>query len=395
MKIYTAITLFILCLSFNAKAQNNLVSNGEFELYSTCPGVTNPITNANGWVIVKGTPDYNNKCSIYSSTTIPNNNYTGYQQDCFGGNGFAGIYTAQGVNDDREFTQTKLIDTLSINHKYLASIYVNRANKTKYAIAKIGMLFTDTSFTLPSSSPSFTPTPQLQNNILLTDSINWVILQDTFVAKGHELYLTIGNFNLDANSDTIKVQNTGFNGSYYYIDGVSLYDITGDSCNNLWDAGFNKYIFAGDSIRLGAINTDNSTYTWINSASGATYLNSNADAHPWATPSVTTTYYVTKTCPNNNMFIDTVTIYVQQHVGIKQVETSIEQVSVYPNPSSTIIQVSSNYQITEIKIIDLLGKEVLTSREKEIDINNLHDGVYFIEVKTNTGRSTQKIIVQH
>jgi hypothetical protein len=121
--------------------------------------------------------------------------------------------------------QTKLSDTLKAGHKYLASMYVNCANRMNYAIATLGMLFTDTAIVLPNYDPSFTPTPQVRNNTLLADTFNWILIQDTIVSIGNEVYLTIGNFNLDATSDTVKLKTSGVNGSYYYIDNVSVIDV--------------------------------------------------------------------------------------------------------------------------------------------------------------------------
>lgn len=220
-------TLWLACMQaivFFTQAQN-FVSNGYFEIYSSCPTNTSDAASlADGWLVVKGTPDYDNACSSDFLATVPDNTYTGYQQDCCGGAGYTGVYVMQGSVDDREFMQTKLIDTLKAGHKYLASMYVSRANRAMYGIATMGMLFTDTAIVLPSNAQYFTPTPQVRNTALLADSMNWMVVQDTFIAFGNEVYLTIGNFNLDATSDTVKLQNVGF-GPYYYIDGVSVYDV--------------------------------------------------------------------------------------------------------------------------------------------------------------------------
>ena len=79
-------------------------------------------------------------------------------------------------------------------------------------------------------------------------------------------------------------------------------------------------------------------------------------------------------------------------MGVKQVVGSKEQVTVWPNPASTVIQVASNnYQITEVKIVDVLGNVIISTKEKEIDVSSLTNGVYFIRV----GSATQKIIIQH
>jgi len=240
-----------------------------------------------------------------------------------------------------------------------------------------------------------------------------MLVQDTFIAQGGEDYLTIGNFNITSNSDTVKVYNMGFgtNNSiaYYYIDGVSVYDVTSGSCNNYWDAGFDKHILPGDSIRLGAMNTDNSIYAWVNSTNGATHLSSNSDSHPWSKPTQTTTYYVTKTCPNNNVFIDTVTVYIESTVGIKQIKNIADKfdIQVYPNPNvgkevfiNTTDLANGNINI---KLTDLEGRIVFESDNNisggttNFKLTEIKNGVYFVHItnKTTGEKVIKKLVIQY
>ncbi len=83
--------------------------------------------------------------------------------------------------------------------------------------------------------------------------------------------------------------------------------------------------------------------------------------------------------------------------GIKQLTTTTnrEQVSVYPNPANNRLQViSGSARIILISIFDLQGKEMIKTKEKEIDISNLQEGFYFAHVKTSEGIFTKKIIIQ-
>ena len=329
-------------------------------------------------------------------------------QTTVGGGGYAGIYAFNKFfpNDGREYIQAKLTDTLKTGHKYIATTYVSSCNNYDYAIASLGMFFTSTAIQGPSNVGFMNvPNPQVKNTSLLSDTANWMLVQDTLIAQGGEAYLTIGNFSYDALSDTTKVYDMPYQFySYYYIDGVSVYDISSGACNNYWDAGSDKYILAGDSIRLGAINTDNSTYTWQNSAGGNTYLSSNTDARPWCKPIQTTTYYVTKTCPNNNVFKDTVTVYVKQYTtGVKQFSGNSLQVTIWPNPASKglSLALSQGEGIVGVNLYDVLGNEVgagsveLVETSAQLDVSNLSNGVYFVEVRTKVGPCTKKIVIQH
>jgi len=93
--------------------------------------------------------------------------------------------------------------------------------------------------------------------------------------------------------------------------------------------------------------------------------------------------------------------------GIEQLTNISAQIKVYPNPASNSLEVIvSNEQIAEIKIYDVLGKELFEqlkptpniSRERNsctVDVSNLSNGVYFINIKTAEGIVTKKVVVQH
>jgi hypothetical protein len=402
-KIFVLFNIYTSCTSFNnIYAQTNLISNGYFEIIDSCPpGILVPndsyLADAVGWRIGSLTPDLFNACSN-SNNNVPHA-ALGYQKDCCNGNGFSGeyvFYKNSFGNDQREYIFTQLSNSLESEHKYIASIYVSNSDYWNNALSTIGMLFTDTATILPSGQGFIQANPQIVSHNLLSDTLNWMLIQDTFISVGNEIFMTIGNFNTDATSGIVSMSGE----AYYYIDGVSLYDITNGSCNNFWDAGFDKYITEGDSIRLGAINTDNSSYIWVNSIGGTTYLNSNIDARPWSKPNTNTTYYVTKTCPNNNVFRDTVTVYVQQITGIKRI-TNNPQFNLYPNPSSD--NVTINYDIVTdavIEITDVTGNLVGTYNLPvsgtiiQIKNDNLPSGVYMYRIiGNNTVIKLGKIVI--
>ena len=82
--------------------------------------------------------------------------------------------------------------------------------------------------------------------------------------------------------------------------------------------------------------------------------------------------------------------------GIKQMSVNNVQVSVYPNPASNSLQVTVNTgYVVQCTLYDVLGNELLSTKEKEIDVSNLSNGVYFIHVKTAEGTATKKVVVQH
>ena len=73
----------------------------------------------------------------------------------------------------------------------------------------------------------------------------------------------------------------------------------------------------------------------------------------------------------------------------------LNSINVYPNPASDIIHISSSINIEKIKMFDVLGKQVLTSYEnKELKVDHLQSGLYFLKLFTNNGSATKKIIIE-
>ncbi len=210
---------------FKASAQN-LIPNGSFELYSSCPTSSNQLSLATSWINpTAGTPEYFNACASPSgSVSIPQNAF-GYQ-NAKQGLAYAGFYTLNlPFSNGREYIQVQLTDSLKKNQMYCVEFYVSLANQMYYATNTIGAYFSKTS--ISSSSPYTLPyTPQVNNSSVnpLTDTLGWTFISGSFIAAGGERYITIGNFNTDGNSDTTFVGGNGWGkgSSYYYIDSVTV-----------------------------------------------------------------------------------------------------------------------------------------------------------------------------
>jgi hypothetical protein len=43
----------------------------------------------------------------------------------------------------------------------------------------------------------------------------------------------------------------------------------------------------------------------------------------------------------------------------------------------------------------VLGNEIITTKEKEIDVSIIPNGIYFLKAETSEGVLTRKILVQH
>lgn len=77
-------------------------------------------------------------------------------------------------------------------------------------------------------------------------------------------------------------------------------------------------------------------------------------------------------------------------------EFNLSQFSIYPNPVSNqvtiVLQNKNNLQ--KIKIYNSLGQIVHTTQETRIDTSQFSKGIYYIEVTTNQGISSKKLIVE-
>lgn len=71
--------------------------------------------------------------------------------------------------------------------------------------------------------------------------------------------------------------------------------------------------------------------------------------------------------------------------------------AVFPNPVSDQLFISSeNIQIEKISIYSISGREILLleTNEKSIDVSNLSEGIYFLEVTSLEGKNIKKFIKQ-
>ena len=65
--------------------------------------------------------------------------------------------------------------------------------------------------------------PQIESTSMINDTSTWAKVSGYFTAVGDEQYLTIGNFRLNANTNTVTINPSVNNdGTYFYIDDVSV-----------------------------------------------------------------------------------------------------------------------------------------------------------------------------
>ena len=85
----------------------------------------------------------------------------------------------------------------------------------------------------------------------------------------------------------------------------------------------------------------------------------------------------------NNLYIDNINISYENTTGIS--ESFSDLLSVYPNPANDILNIVSNKPFSKIQVLDMMGKEVITKNELNINsaiinTSSLDNGYYSIKI---------------
>jgi hypothetical protein len=386
----------IMHLFYPAFSQGNLVPNGSFELYSSCPPTGASIKYAVPWVQpnnpwTSGSSDFYHFCACPAFACPPNSRGFQYPRT---GNGFIGIYlfwepTVTDQDKWREYIEVGLSDSLKFQKKYCVRFYTSKGNWSSYAVKNIQAVLTND--TLQYNDPNFTfisgVTPFMEADSIITDTLNWTKIETTYTANGGERFLTIGNFNSGLSTSYQYVWP--FSGSpntlgYYLIDDVSIYEQP-----EIY-AGSDTLLALGDSVQLGLAGRADVFYSWAPTSG----LNNPNIANPKASPGTTITYTLTVTDTSElactNTFTDTVRVQVGSS-GINE-QQNIFSLRVYPNPFDEKITFQTNaIGQYEIRVFDIVEKQLLktTFDGNEFILQNaeLSSGIYFYEIRNKNGEA--------
>jgi hypothetical protein len=71
----------------------------------------------------------------------------------------------------------------------------------------------------------------------------------------------------------------------------------------------------------------------------------------------------------------------------------LNDVFIYPNPTTGELRIENGaLKIQQISIFNLLGRNVLNTKQTTLDISHLPAGIYFVQIKTEKGVVTKKIV---
>jgi len=312
-KIIIILFVIHLAVSSSGNAQN-LVINPSLEKYDTCPFNMGQINFSNNWfspAYPSSTSEYYNACDLTNQVGVPISGNGAVFQYARTGCAYGGIalYVSDNPNY-REYIEATLLTPLIAGKNYCIKFYVNKVGIVQFAIDAIGAYLSNDSVLYSAPPPTLlTKIPQINNptNNIITDTVNWVKISGSFTASGGEQFITIGNFNNDASTNTQYMGGGLPGGAYYFIDDVSVYPC--DAPVYIADAGSDQTICIGaiDSVQIGSAAHNEYIYWWT----PATGLSNDSIANPKARPAVTTTYYLHQKDFKFDETVDSITVVVE------------------------------------------------------------------------------------
>lgn len=324
-------------------------------------------------------PDYFNECALnLTNLQIPHTDsaYIGISTfDIFGSN-------------QREYVSCELINPMQINQNYWVEFYTSVGDFfTRYTSNNLAVYFSDTALH-STNLYNINVNPQLKyfKNEIIDDTINWVKVSGLYQAHGGEQFITLGNFNTDAETtwNNEYTNNFGYFQTYFLIDDVSVIHLDSIPGGLLVNAGPDQTIQYGDTVFIGE-RISNMPDNWF--LLNGTPLDTNT-AGLYVSPAITTTYVVTRNL-NGLYSTDTVTVFVLGGVGLE--EKKKEEFKVYPVPNDGSFFIKGKLSPNDkVQVISIDGKVVYEYRILEdnqfLEINtNLPSGAYLVKLVSAGG----------
>ncbi len=225
----------VLLLFISRLHAQELVQNGDFESFTSCPDYVSQIDRATGWSRpTNGTSDYFNAClNVPFSMSVPDNQMG--DQAARSGDGYAGFYcfygnSAADIPNDlyREYVSRALTSPLVPGITYSIEFHVSLSDVSKYAVDNIGALLSvEQPYRADELAIEAEPQITTTSNSFIADKDGWTKISGCFTADSAYAYITIGYFLTGSNVvyQEVPSQFPLVHNSYYYIDDVSVLPI--------------------------------------------------------------------------------------------------------------------------------------------------------------------------
>lgn len=217
----------ICCFCFcKINGQENLVPNGDFEIYNLCPTIIGDFSCSEWFSPIETTPDYYSVCGS-SDCNVPINAYG--NQNAQSGNAYVGIV----LNSDdgyREYIAVKLKEQLKPLKTYNLQVYISSSELALYGSNNLGAFFCSdttnlyTEYNVGGTELILSDSNIVNYNQIIFDTMNWVELSFNYKASGCEQFLIIGNF-LPQTKTAFGQNNSNSIESYYYFDNIKVFEV--------------------------------------------------------------------------------------------------------------------------------------------------------------------------
>ncbi|MFT7051575.1 MAG: hypothetical protein ACJAZK_002187 [Psychroserpens sp.] len=216
-----------------------------------------------------------------------------------------------------------------------------------------------------------------QIKIFYFNSINWIQVGDDIL--GEDIGVALG-YSIDMTSDGNSI-----------ITGTPFFD------GNVLNAGLARVFSIASELAIievvddiqGNLNGINVTATQLNSINGV----SGAIEGVNYTTALDNGTFVDE---NNPTTSEIQAIIDQVNDALSLNENDVFNFKIYPNPTKTqfTIQLDPSVQLEKVSIYNTLGQVVLTSEENTINTSKLSSGSYIVDILTNKGKSSKKLIIE-
>jgi hypothetical protein len=224
------------------------------------------------------------------------------------------------------------------------------------------------------------------NNEVISDTSSWTWIRGLYQAHGGEKYLTLGNFNTDAQTTQGMeyMDGTGMQ-TYFIIDQVSVTSLDNTPGGLPADAGADTTIYLGDTAFIGQ-KISNMPSVWQKLDGTPVAANT---AGVYVSPQENTSYVISQTI-NGLYTTDTVTVFVVDNLG--ELELAQSKYTVFPVPNNGTFQLQGNLHAgDQVQLLQLDGKVLLEETVKEAsELMTLQtvvsSGTYVVVVKNKAGQ---------
>jgi hypothetical protein len=400
-KLLLQLSFLIISSSYQSQSIANYISNGGMEERYDCnfPFVGR---KAKYWRGIDSVGD----AIVYASvcySNVPFNGFT-FQWPKEGNSYFSTTFLCQSpgcsTTNNRGYFRNRLKTNLVAGKTYCVKFYVNISNPSSYGISNISAFFVDNSIDTITNGhiPLTYINPQIQNTVsnIISDTMNWVPVTNTFVANGTEKNCVIGNFKSDAATTTSLINSSSL--PTIFCD-ILLDDVSCIPLDLPAYAGADTYCIPGNTVYIGRpqdVGIDEAC-VWYNITNTTTPIGNAAGI---VVSPVTTSTYIVKQDICGIIKWDTVVVY-QSALGIVSSSGVENSVKIFPNPVNEILTIEFvslsgvEASIGKYSIINSLGQVireeeiVFKNKAFKIKVNDLSNGVYILKLSPKLFDSAQ------